>query len=89
MAEVYIVCRAYDYEGSSAMVAFCKREDADSFQKLCADYQAERPRFPENHDDDGVYDGYCEADTKWRKEHPAGEYAASADSFHVETVELR
>lgn len=89
VAEIYIVCRAYDYEGSSAMVAFSKREDADAFQKLCTEYQAKKPQFPADEEGEAAYDAYCKKDERWRKKHPGGEFASSADSFHVEAVELR
>jgi hypothetical protein len=89
MVEIYVVSRAYNYEGSNPVLAFTDRALADAFQKHCNEYQAEKPTFPSNYEDDVVYGAYEQAEKKWRTEHPAGESAAGADYFCVDAIELK
>lgn len=87
--KIYLALDCVQYEGSSAMCAFQRREDADAFVSKCTEYHATRPKCPAIDDPDPVWDEYFILEEKWREAHPASKYSGvGADYYLVREVEF-
>lgn len=91
MSTIFLVEACVDYEGSSPVKAFRKKQAAEAFAHRCKEHRVLElpPRVvidtPENYRE---WEEYWGAAKVWEDSHPAGPIHCHADNFVVSELEL-
>lgn len=85
--EVFLVTADTLYEGSDAVRAFVRKEDAEAFAKKCQEYAWTYKSCPSVHASESDRDKWQEDDRAWYANHPAGPYTQS-DLYSVTPIAI-
>lgn len=84
--KIYVVEGCVNYEGCSCIKAFKTKEQADEFASQCDDYNQTKPQFPDDYENDEIYNEWEAKEEQWRERHPA--IQTFDDYYHVSEIEL-
>lgn len=87
MNSVFLVRACVDYEGESPVRAFADSYEAQEFARICREYHAARPAWPDSDLSEESIDRWSAAEKAWSAAHPAGD-VGSPDHFDVVEVQF-
>lgn len=91
--KIYLVLDCSNYEGSSAMLGFSSREEAEKLTETLRAYQTTRPRYDPAEsieDEDKTWNEFEASLATWREGYPAQGYGGEdADFYGIQELEVR